>query len=356
MWHPMKESGPEVSGTEAVDGGTSRGQASTELFAHLWDQYRLGGGNARDLGGSYNLNLLITGDGRRSVVRVYRLWVTPARLTAMQQVRQHLAAGGVPCVQPLHTLDGQTWMIVNHRLVEVEPYIEHDANMDSWERLEAGLPLLGRIHSLLRPLEVSEEGAHAPMANYIEPATVLAGTLRGTQRIRVWHATPVELQIAAAAEELAYALHRMQGDMGSLPRQLVHGDYWDNNVLFRSGHIVQIADLDFMGVRARIDDLALTLYYTNSTLPGDPASDDGIRRLRLLVDAYNSGLDQPLTSGERAALPLAIARAPLCFIAEIAWPDYDLGARPWLATHMPQALSWTRGIVRRLGRWQAAFA
>ena len=55
-----------------------------------------------------------------------------------------------------------------------------------------------------------------------------------------------------------------------------------------------VADLDFMGERARIDDLALTLYYTNSTFTDDQTSDTRIRRLRTLVDAYDSGLDQPL--------------------------------------------------------------
>jgi Ser/Thr protein kinase RdoA (MazF antagonist) len=45
--------------------------------------------------------------------------------------------------------------------------------------------------------------------------------------------------------------------------QLVHGDFWDNNVYFRSEKLVAVTDLDFMGKRPRIDDLALTHYFTD---------------------------------------------------------------------------------------------
>jgi hypothetical protein len=43
------------------------------------------------------------------------------------------------------------------RLVEVEAYVDHDAVMDSWGRLEAGMALLARTHNLLRDLAVGEK-------------------------------------------------------------------------------------------------------------------------------------------------------------------------------------------------------
>ena len=95
-------------------------------------------------------------------------------------------------------------------------------------------------------------------------------TSRGTHRVRQWADSPGTLPLAVAAEELARLIDHTERSLPSFPRQLVHGDYWDNNVLFRAGRIVLVADLDFMGERARIDDLALTLYYTNSTFADDP--------------------------------------------------------------------------------------
>jgi hypothetical protein len=70
--------------------------------AALGDRYGIGNGeDSKDLGGSSNLNLLLTGTGGRGryVVRVYRPWVTAARLADMQLVRRRLALGGVPCAR-----------------------------------------------------------------------------------------------------------------------------------------------------------------------------------------------------------------------------------------------------------------
>ena len=69
------------------------------------------------------------------------------------------------------------------------------------------------------------------------------------------------------------------------------------------------ADFGFLAERARIDDLALTLYYTDTQF-GLTTSQDRIAALRPLVRAYASGLDNPLTRAEREILPWAMARQP----------------------------------------------
>ena len=336
-------------------GPASRAQASPRLFAALGENYGIRAGSALDLGGSSNLNLLLADARQRYVVRVYRPWVTAARLEAMQLARERLADGGAPCSRPILTHNGEAWIVVDGRLVEVESYVEHDARMDSWERIEAGLPLLGRIHTLLQGVKVGEDGRQAPAANHIGPLDALPGTLRGTRRIREWDASAGELDLAAAAEELARRVDRAERGTAELPRQLVHGDFWDNNVLFHKGRVVLVGDLDFMGERTRVDDLALTLYYTNSTFADERASDERIRRLGALVDAYDGGADEPLTHAERAALPLALARTPLCFVAMIAVVDSEAGARR-LAAEMAGDIAWALAIVRDLDRWQSMFA
>lgn len=343
--------------TEVMDRGPAlRGTVSPALFDALADRYGIRGDQgAKDIGGSQNLNLLIAGDPGNFVVRVYRPWITPARLADMQAARQHLAKGGVPCPLAIRTRDGASWIRVEDRLAEVEPYIHSDARMNTWERLTAGLPTLGRIHALLHTLEVSEDGRRAPASNAIASHDALAGTLHGLDRLRAWDPSPAELQLAAESEELAHLVDRAEREFDALPRQLVHGDFWDNNVLFRDDRIVMVADLDFMGERLRIDDLALTLYYTNSTFHDDQVSNDRIRRLRALVDAYDHGLDEHLLTAERAALPLALARAPLCFIAIIAWVDSEAGARN-LAAEMTRDISWALAIVHDPARWQRGFS
>jgi homoserine kinase type II len=106
--------------------------------------------NIQDLGGSSCPNLLVTAGGARCGARVYRPYVTAARLEAIQRVRQELARGRVPCAEGVLTRGGEPWTEIDGRRVEVEWFVEWEAQMDSWERLEQGLPWLGRLHSLRR--------------------------------------------------------------------------------------------------------------------------------------------------------------------------------------------------------------
>jgi Ser/Thr protein kinase RdoA (MazF antagonist) len=395
-----------VTGESVARGPKLRAAPSAELYAALVERYGIGDGprtadRATDIGGSSNLNLLVAGgrqadrpesaatgqdvaDGPdRWVVRVYRPWVTSERLDAIQRARRALADGGVPCALPRPTKDGAAWITVEDRLVEVEPYVPHDAEMDSWERLRDGLPLLGRIHAVLERLQLAEAGRTAPASNSLSPEDLLGGVRLGTQRIREWPPTEAERRIADTADALVTLVSdaergalspnppppqpfRASGTEQPQPstrddpwrRQIVHGDFWDNNVLFRAGGIVQIADLDFMGERARIDDLALTLYYTNSTFKDDQTSPQRAGALRMLVDAYDSGLRasgaDPLSDAERAALPVAIARTALAFIAMIPSVDSEAGARK-LAAEMARDLEWATAIMRDIERWQGAF-
>jgi homoserine kinase type II len=336
-----------------------RAKHSPKLRVAVRDHYDIEGlDGGSDLGGSSNLNLLVAGDNGRFVVRVYRPYVTAARLDDIQHVRRVLGANGVPCSEVVPTRDGKPWIVWEGRLVEVERYVASDAKMDSWERVEAGLPLLGRIHSLLETVTISADGRRPVFANHIAPEDALGGTLRGTRRIRGWGPTPNELRLAEAAEDLAHQVSAAEQDsVPAIPRQLVHGDYWDNNVFFRDGRVSLVNDWDFMGERARIDDLALTLFFASATLRDDHSSDEAqLERLRSLVNAYDQGLERSLSRVERAALPLALARQPLWSLGVwVALLDDESRARQHAAGMMGD-VTWASGIMRGLDRWQAAFA
>jgi homoserine kinase type II len=333
-----------------------RAALTPELLDAVHNAYGIDTGDAIDLGGSSSLNLLVCNGTGRSVVRVYRPYMTADRLRDIQLVRRKLSASGVPCAELVPTRDGEPWLRFADRLVEAECYVERDADMDTWERLEIGLPVLGRIHTILRDLEVSPDGRTAMFANYIDPGYALERTLAGTRRIQGWDPSPAEVRLAEAAEELAYLVSSAEHHFSAqLPRQLVHGDFWDNNVFFRDGRLILVTDFDFMGERTRIDDLALTLYFTCLEYPQEHASDEQLRRLSRLVDAYNAGLDEPLTSNERAALPLAIARQPLWSIAVwVALLDDEEAARRHAAGTFSE-VAWALDVVREVERWQATF-
>ena len=310
-----------------------------------------------DLGGSSSLNLLVADRSGQWVLRVYRPYVTVERLDAIHFIRQALSLAGVPCGGLMTTHDGQPWISFDGRLVELEHYIEHDADMDTWEALEIGLPVLARMHDILRNTDVGEAARQPLFANYIESSQVLACTHRGTRRIRAWNPSPVELALADEANELAQLISNAEfAQQADLPKQLVHGDFWDNNVFLQEGKVVFVTDFDFMGERLRIEDIALTLYFTCMEFLETPVSDNQLVRLRRLLNAYDLGSERSLSSAERAALPLAIARQPLWSIGGwVALLDDENTARTH-ALGTAAGVKWALRVIDEVARWQDAFA
>lgn len=356
----MEGAADDSIGADNAGGGRRglRATPSDALLAAVRRAYGIGDGpDPVDLGGSSNLNLLVGTGDHRFVVRVYRPHVTASRLRAMQVVRRTLAWAGVPCAPPVPTRDGRPWVTVADRLLEVERFVAWDAVMDTWERLEAGLLVLGRLHTVLRDLKVGAAGRVPRFANHLEATEVLDRTRAGVRRIRAWQPSIGEVALAADAEALARGVARAEGPfIPRLPPQPVHGDFWDNNVLFRSGHVVCVTDFDFMGARPRIDDLALTLYFACMQSFEDPVSDEQLRRLGRLLDAYDAGSAIPLSATERAALPVALARQPLWSIGGwVAALDDETAARRH-AAGTAASVRWARRLLDEIGRWQAALS
>lgn len=333
-----------------------RPRVTPELLEFVQQQYELVDAQPVDLGGSSSLNLLFVHEGRGQVVRVYRPSVSETRLAAIHQVRAVLFDGGVPIARLVESRTGAGSARYQDHLIEVEQYVEYDSVMHDWDRLAVGLPLLGHIHSLLRPINVGLSARQPLFANHIDAVDALARTRKGARRIRSWDPTPDELAIADSAEELAERLAEIEPEFTSgLHRQLVHGDFWDNNVGFRHGNLVLLADFDFMGVRPRIDDLALTLYFALSDLAAGDVSERTIRMLAGLTSAYQTGLEVPLSVQERAALPLALARQPLWSIGGWVARLDDTAAARAHAAHCGPSLATSLRILAELRQWRDAF-
>ena len=178
------------------------------------------------------------------------------------------------------------------------------------------------------------------------PDGLVEAVAAGTRRIRAWQPTPAEARLADLADQLAAALAEQEHSEPVPPRrQLVHGDFWDNNVRFHHQQVTLVTDFDFAGERPRTDDLALTLYYTSvdiTDITRDPA------QLADLVGAYETGLGTRLSQHERAVIPLAMARQPLWSIAVwVALLDSQATARRHLAAIAPE-LTWALRFTSRI--------
>jgi Ser/Thr protein kinase RdoA (MazF antagonist) len=148
---------------------------------------------------------------------------------------------------------------------------------------------------------------------------------------------------------LADRLWPIEREFAHLPRQLVHGDFWDNNIYFRDGEIVLVGDFDFAGERPRIDDLALTLFYASELFdrPAEPV------QLRELAERYSAATAAPLTAIEWAALPFAIARSPLCFIGHLPY-NSTAHSRAELVNDRGPQCEWALQAVKS-SRWLDTF-
>jgi Ser/Thr protein kinase RdoA (MazF antagonist) len=88
-----------VDDAQGQPGARAVVSADLEEFLRANWGVRLAGATP-DLGGSSNLNLLVT-DGRPlKLARVYRPFVTGQRIAALQAVRRYLASHGILCAAP----------------------------------------------------------------------------------------------------------------------------------------------------------------------------------------------------------------------------------------------------------------
>jgi Ser/Thr protein kinase RdoA (MazF antagonist) len=303
-------------------------------------------GEVRDLGGTFKRNLLIRAEGSGAaepaayVAHVHRAFITPARVAYLHGAVRALARAGLPVSPPLATRSGDTLLVVNDHVVDVDPYVANEGMTDTWPRFFAAASLLGRIHDLLGAADLGP--AVPPVVRlYGLPAELLAWMDETEQAVRAQQATerrapPDDVDRALAlcerARRLFETLDAWWSAVGvSLPRTPTHGDYGTSNVLFRGDEPVVVIDWDLLDERERTYDLARAFRWTlrraEPTLlaAASGASPDAVRdvlaglarRLDDAVAAYDAGSTRPLTPEERAALPMQMARVPLYDLAEI---------------------------------------
>lgn len=329
----------------------SRATASPELVAFVAEAWGLDLERpAIDLGGSSNLNLRLDANGQQYVARVHRPYVTADRVVGLQLARAALQADGVPVLLPRPTPDGSTVVEYKGRTIEVEDFSPFGGRMDSLGRLKESLPTLARMHAILAKHPVHGHDLQPAFANYVSVDQVVGRVEAAVERIKSWGPTAAELAGAELALTLARRIAAAEApEQDGVPAQLVHGDFWDNNVLFSGDRLALVTDFDFAGVRPRIDDLALTLFFASQDFT-DMTSD--VALLRELVNIYDGGLDVPLTAAERRRLPFAMARQALWSVAIWVATLDEVGAARQHLNGVVEELRWAERLVGRVDMLQ----
>jgi homoserine kinase type II len=340
--------------TDDID---SRAIPTDALVADIVEVFGLAGRIAwSDLGGSWTTNILIAGAGEPVVARLHQGGTSADRLLAEQAARLALADAGIPAVRPLPTPAGRTVVrLAAGRLAELEPFVAWDTRMNTGPLVRQGFGILARVHDVLRTTELPTAARTAPHANHIFAADAAAATRLGAQRINSWgdaNLARFAAEVVAHVDAVAAAEERLRA--GRLT-QIVHGDFWDNNVLFNGDDLAAVIDFDFMAERPRIDDLALTAYFwflePGKGVPGAAEA----RELRSFVDAYDAAAVIPLSPLERLALPLAIARQPAWSVGR--WiPVLEHGHAVRHAREAAAELPVAEAILADLARWQDALS
>jgi len=305
----------------------------------------------RDLGGSWATNLLAVGasGGCGTVFRVHRLSTTAARLRAEQETRRVLARAGIPTVQPLAVFDGdEIGQLRTGHLTEAERFVVSDGQMKTPDLLIRGFGVLGAIHRCLRDGELPAAAHTVTHANHVTAQQALAATTAGAQRIRSW-GEPALTRYADAVVEHIGRVSTAEEHLEQR-RQVVHGDFWDNNVLFTGSRVAAVLDFGFMARRARVDDLALPIWFYLLEPGHGPPNLIDAEIVAKMLHAYDEA-GEPLSRQERLAVPLAIARQPAWSVGH--WVrqldeqdaiDHARGA----ARELPVA----QAILRDLSDWQ----
>ena len=344
-----------------------RAVASAELIDKVTGAYDLEWtGDSTDIGGAINLNLALSGtDGPAYVLRVYAApWVSAKRVRFIQALRRHLRDGGLPFPTTLVTKHGHGVVEVDGLIAEIECYVA-GTSWDAHRQLESGLAMLGRVHAGMA--RATSLGDDQPPAwwNHVEAGQALDWARRAAAAVRSWEdVSAAELALAADFVRLAELVRPLEARFASTERrQLVHGDYWEQNVLFDSdGHVTAVLDLDFCGSCPRLDDLAYTLSGTGSSLDSPTVDLAHWESIQPAVDAYANAVTPPLSLEERRALPLAIARGVLC-VARHLVVGAELGEAAGFSLRHQRAyfgrhandVAWSLALARDPEPIQAAF-
>ncbi len=265
----------------------------------LLKNYDLGGvtGFEEILQGSENSNYFVTTERCRMVLSLYEKRVKEADLPFFLGLMRHAAGKGMPCPSPVADKNGQVLHSLCGRPATLASFLEGamTPGITPAHCRQLG-EALARLHRALDDFAMTR-------ANDLSVA--------GWQRLASLcapRADEVAPGLAALIkEELDYLSPRWPEE-AALPRGVIHGDLFPDNVFFKNGKLCGLIDFYF----ACTDHLAYDLAICANAWCFEDEKNFSPARMAALVEGYESL--RPLNAEEKEAWPLLLRGAALRFL------------------------------------------
>jgi len=199
----------------------------------------------------------------------------PGRTNDLRQIHaQHnlmkwLRAAGFPAPAIVPTTGGETLLLLNGELYEIQGYIEgspYDHNRSA--HLEAAAITLGRYHA---HVEGFAPAMLCTLGDLYTPTSASAALRLVTTRLHEVGQLSQDPGLAATIEQLGGRVRDLTARFArheAFPRLVIHGDYYAGNLLFRDDQIVGVVDYDKANWQPRVVEVAEALIYFASPRPG----------------------------------------------------------------------------------------
>lgn len=267
--------------------------------------------------GVENSNFYLETSKGRFILTLFEKRTNAADLPYFIGLKQHLAAEGVACPQPILASDGAPLQELEERPAVIVSFLEG---------LSPKKPTAAQCRSLgagLATMHVAAQGFRMERANALGPEA-WAGLWKG----RAGHAEGLQFGLSTLIDEDLAVIDRAKPHDMPLPRGTIHADLFPDNAFFIGDELSGIIDFYFACTDQLAYDLAICL---NAWAFEDDVRDAGglqynFSKGAALIAGYQSV--RPLEAVELEALPVLARGAAMRFFLTrlVDWSDTPEGA------------------------------
>lgn len=245
--------------------------------------------------GVENSNFQLVTEKGSYILTLYEKRVNPADLPFFLGLIAHLADAGVPCPQPIRALDGDILKELSGKPAAVVTFLSGlwPRHIHTYHAAEVG--------RALAEMHVAGVDYTLSRANALDVTSWrgLLGQCEGRG----------DKVIPGITAELTTELDELEASWpGDLPRGVIHGDLFPDNVFFRGEHLSGLIDFYFACNDVLAYDVAVCLNAWCFEADGS----FNVTKARKMLRAY--GKVRALTDAELAALPLLARGAAMRFL------------------------------------------